>query len=194
MRPNQHVCAFFNSKDEEYRVLLPFTREGVERGDRCFHVIDPARRDAHRARLGEAGIPVDEAEGKGTLEVRPWQDAYLLEGRFDLERMIDLCHGVFKDSRDRGYGVTRLWANMEWGLEDAPGVHDIVAYECRLNEVLPSFEGVVGVCTYDLSKFSAAMMMDILRTHPMVIIGGILQENPFNMPPEEFMRELRGRE
>jgi hypothetical protein len=27
----------------------------------------------------------------------------------------------------------------------------------------------------------------------MVIIGGILQENPFFVPPEEFLRELRGR-
>ena len=35
--------------------------------------------------------------------------------------------------------------------------------------------------------------MDILRTHPMVIIGGILQENPFFVPPDEFLRELRER-
>ena len=35
--------------------------------------------------------------------------------------------------------------------------------------------------------------MNILRTHPMVIIGGILQENPFFVPPDEFLRELRER-
>ena len=35
--------------------------------------------------------------------------------------------------------------------------------------------------------------MDILRTHPMVIIGGILQQNPFFVPPDEFLRELRER-
>jgi hypothetical protein len=32
-----------------------------------------------------------------------------------------------------------------------------------------------------------------MRTHPMIIIGGILQENPFFMPPDEFLRELRER-
>lgn len=32
--------------------------------------------------------------------------------------------------------------------------------------------------------------MDIMRTHPMVIIGGVLQSNPFFVPPEEFLREL----
>ena len=33
--------------------------------------------------------------------------------------------------------------------------------------------------------------MDIMRTHPAVIIGGILQENPFYVPPDEMLKELR---
>lgn len=35
--------------------------------------------------------------------------------------------------------------------------------------------------------------MDIMRTHPMVIIGGQLQENPFFVPPDEMLGELRRR-
>ena len=35
--------------------------------------------------------------------------------------------------------------------------------------------------------------MDILPTHPMVIIGGILQQNPCFVPPDEMLRELRQR-
>jgi hypothetical protein len=35
--------------------------------------------------------------------------------------------------------------------------------------------------------------MDAMRVHPAVIIGGILQENPFFVPPDEFLRELRER-
>jgi len=32
-----------------------------------------------------------------------------------------------------------------------------------------------------------------MRTHPMIIISGILQENPFFVPPDEFLQELRDR-
>ena len=32
-----------------------------------------------------------------------------------------------------------------------------------------------------------------VRSHPMIIIGGILQQNPFLVPPEEFLREFRER-
>jgi hypothetical protein len=33
-----------------------------------------------------------------------------------------------------------------------------------------------------------------MRTHPMVIVGGVLYQNPFFVPPEEFLGELRQRQ
>jgi hypothetical protein len=35
--------------------------------------------------------------------------------------------------------------------------------------------------------------MDAMRVRPAVIIGGIYQENPFYVPPDEFLLELRER-
>jgi hypothetical protein len=81
---------------------------------------------------------------------------------------------------------------MEWALEDLPGVHDIVEYEARLNYILPKYDDVV-VCTYDVTRFSASVVMDIMRTHPQVIVGGVLRPNQFYAPPDEFLRELRDR-
>jgi MEDS: MEthanogen/methylotroph, DcmR Sensory domain len=82
---------------------------------------------------------------------------------------------------------------MEWALEDRPGVDDLVEYETKLNYILPRFKDPV-ICTYDLAKFGGDVVVDIIRTHPMTIIGGILQENPFFVPADEFLRELRGRQ
>ena len=47
------------------------------------------------------------------------------------------------------------------------------------------------VCAYDLTRFGADVVVDVMRTHPMIIIGGMLQENPFFVPPDQFLRELR---
>src|SRR6266478_8962285 len=79
----RHVCAFFHSKEEEYRVLLPFIKEGFDQGDRAFHIVDPRHRAEHLRRLQEERIDVAEAERKGQLEVRRWEDAYLRDGHFD---------------------------------------------------------------------------------------------------------------
>jgi hypothetical protein len=90
--------------------------------------------------------------------------------------------------------LTRGFANMEWALEDFPGVQKLVEYETRLNYYLPQYSNNAPiVCTYDLTRFGAEVVMDILRTHPMVIIGGILQENPFYVPPDEMLKELEER-
>ena len=93
------------------------------------------------------------------------------------------------EGKKQGYGLTRLWANMEWALEDMPGVHDIVEYETKLNQVLPKYDDIV-VCTYDLTKFSAPVVMDILRTHPHVIDRGEMLKNPYYQPPIELLRDL----
>jgi hypothetical protein len=140
--------------------------------------------------LAQLGIDVADAERRGLLEVRAWENAYLRKGRFDQYAMLALVDDVLSHGKAGGFGLTRLWANMEWALEDYPGVYDLLEYETRLNQLLPKFEDVV-VCTYDLMRFSASVVMNILRTHPMAIIGGIMQSNPFYVPPEELLRELQ---
>ena len=140
---SRHVCAFFHKKDEEYQVLLPFVHEGFAQGHKAFHIVDPLHRDAHLRRLTEAGIDVAEAERSGQLEVRRWEDAYLREGHFDQDAMLALIEEVLKGGKAQGFPLTRLVANMEWGLEDRPGVDDIVEYETRLNFILPKYDDAV---------------------------------------------------
>jgi hypothetical protein len=187
-----HACAFFNSREEEYELLLPFAKDGYQAGDRMFQVVANKHRNERRTRLANCGIDLDKAERGGRLEIRAWEEAYLRGNRFDQRAMLELAESVLREGRDKGFSVTRFWANMEWALEDFPGVHDIVEYEARANKFLPHYPAFV-VCAYDLTKFSAPVVMDIMRTHPQVIIGGILQENPFYVPPDEFLAELRHR-
>ena len=47
----RHVCAFFHNPDEEYRVLLPFIKEGFERGQKAVHIVGPKLRAEHQRRL-----------------------------------------------------------------------------------------------------------------------------------------------
>jgi hypothetical protein len=139
----RHVCAFFHTRDEEYRVLLPYVQEGFAHGDKAFHIVDPDWRTEHLQRLEQAGIPVDAAQARGQLEVRRWEDAYLREGHFDQYRMLALIEEVLGSGTAQGFPLTRLVANMEWALEDRPGVSDIVEYETRLNYVLPKYDDAV---------------------------------------------------
>ena len=140
---SRHVCAFFHARDEEYQVLLPYIREGFEYGDRGFHIVDAEHRPEHLRRLTEGGINVATAEPTGQLTVLPWEEAYLRGGQFDQVAMLRLIEDVLLDGKARGFRLTRLLANMEWALQDRPGVQDIVEYETRLNFILPKYDDAV---------------------------------------------------
>jgi hypothetical protein len=187
---NRHICAFFNGMDEHYRVLRTFIKDGFDQGDRAFHLVDPERREDHLRRLADAGIEVDEAVASGQLEVHPWEDGPLHGERFDQDTWLSDFEEVLRSGPASGYPKTRFLAQMEWALVDMPGIVDMIAFESRVNYVVPKYDAPV-ICAYDLSKFDASAVIYALRTHPIVIIGGLLQENPFYVDPDELLSELR---
>lgn len=188
----RHICAFFDSIDEQHRVLRPFITDGFDHGDKIYHYVDPERREDQLRWLADAGIDVQEAMGTGQLEVQRWQDSTLRGGRFDLEAWLASFEQVLQSGPAAGYAQTRVLAHMEWALLDLPGVDDLIEYETRINYVIPKYEDAV-ICTYDLTKFGASVVMNTLRTHPVVIIGGLLQENPFFVPSDQLLLEIRAR-
>ena len=167
-----------------------FIRDGLDNRERAFHLVDPARREDHLKRLTDAGIDVEEALASGQLEVRPWEDGPLHGERFDQDTWLAAFEEVLRSGRASGYATTRFLAQMEWALVDMPGIDAMMEFETRVNYVVPKYDDPV-ICAYDLSKFGASTVMYALRTHPVVIIGALLQENPFYVDPDQLLLELR---
>jgi hypothetical protein len=188
----RHVCAFFNSDDEEYRVLLPFIKDGFECGDKAVHVVNPGQYHNHLQRLTAAGIDAAAAQRSGQFELRTNTETYLRDGHFDQDRMLEFFEQLANGNAGRGFPLSRIVCRMEWAAQGRSHIRDLIEFESRVNYVWRQYDDVV-ICTYDLAKFGGDTVIDIMRTHPMIIIGGILQHNPFFVPPEEFLREVRER-
>lgn len=186
------MCAFFRTRDEEYRVLAPFIRDGVFQGDRGFHIVDPARRHDHRRRLAAAVLDVERLECDGALEIRDWRSAHLRDGHFDRKRMIALAGEAIAESRRRGFRQTRFVTHMEWALASGTSMERLAEYESTANHAVPP-DGDPVICVYDLTRWGGQALVDAIQSHPLIIIGGVLHENPFFVPPDEFLRELRDR-
>ncbi len=188
----RHVCAFFNSAEEEYRVLLPFIKDGFQCGHKAIHVLNPDQRQDHLQRLAEAGIDLAAAQQSGQLELRVNTDVYLRDGRFDADRMIAVFEQLASGSTTGAYPLSRICCRMDWVAEDRLHIDNVIEFESRVNDVWRRHEDAV-ICSYRLAQFRGDEVIDILRTHPMVIIGGMLQQNPFYIPPDEFLLEFRQR-
>jgi hypothetical protein len=106
--------------------------------------------------------------------------------------MLEAFEQLASGNATGGFPLSRIVCHMDWAAEEPSHLDTLVEFESRVNEVWRRHDDAV-ICVYDLARFGGQVVIDMLRTHPMIIIGGILQENPFYQPPEEFLREYRER-
>ena len=190
-----HVCAFFRDTNEEDRALLPFIKSGLDAGEKIVHTIDPARRADHLGRFAAAGIDFASAHSHGQFDLHAWTDTHLRGGKFEPDTTLALFSQMRLSALRQGFPLTRFITHMDWASGDDANLADLLVYEARANELRLGHPGPIHpvICLYDLTRFSGEFIVDVMRTHPMTLIGGNLHENPFFVPPEEFIRELRNR-
>ena len=191
LESGRHVCGLFHTREEEYRTLIPFIREGFERGEKAIHMVDPALRADHLARISAAGIDVRAAEARRQLEVVPWTETHLLGGSFDGRATSVRVRELQVRARAEGFPGARLIGHGDWALDRPPGHDTLVEYEARMSDQLPGFDDPV-VCVYDRSRFVGSTVVDLVRAHPVSVVDGALFENPFFGPSFPFVSRLRG--
>jgi hypothetical protein len=185
--PYRHVCAFVDSRTEMHRIFDPFLVEGLMRGERLSLVVGTEERADWVRHIRHAGLDPARLLEQGQFEVRSWWEADGRENHFDMYAMLRLLDELLNGSPSPRI---RLVSEMGWAADHGD---DLIEFEARANYLLPHHEHVV-ICVYDIAKFGAEVLVDILRTHPMALIGSMLQVNPFFVPAAEFLAELRSRD
>ena len=186
--PGSHVCAFYRGDGDRDRLLNGYLGAGLTAGDKCICVVDSAVTAARLRALPRAGA---EPGPGGQLDVHLPETTYLAGGEFTASDMLTFwTEGLIKAELE-GYSFCRLVGEMTWALRDAPGVEHLVGYESELNRVTASHPVIV-LCLYDLDRFSGEVVVNIVKTHPQVLVQGILVENPYYVGPDEFLRSASG--
>ena len=185
MAPGDHICAFYRGPAQRDEVLLPYLREGILAGDKVICVMDDPDVEQVTKPLSLV-LDVEASLSSGQLDLLRSDSAYIPDGTFCLDRMLDFWEaGVGGAVRRSGYSFVRAVGEMTWALRDLPGVEDLVRYEARLNRFLPRYPQVI-LCLYDLERFTdGQVLMELLRTHPKVLMSGQLLENPWYVEPDD---------
>ena len=183
--PGDHICAFYPSLADRDEILLPYLREGLKTGDKCVCVVDASDPEHILASLG-ANIDLGAFLGRHQLEVQRSDETYLRDGSFSTEGMLEFWNQSVGGASAAGFGFTRAVGEMTWALRQMPGVEELVGYESRLNRFLPRYPQVI-LCLYELDQFSGEVLVDVLKTHPKVLLGGMVLDNPYYLEPDEFL-------
>jgi hypothetical protein len=184
VNPGDHICGFFFGVEERDEVLFPFLRAGMDKGDKCVCIVDATEPSAVRAGLGAAG-EIDLGVESPQLDVLRASEAYLRSGAFSTRDMIAFFTDAFGTANKAGYTRMRVAGETTWLFQDPPGKEEFIEYESELNRFVPQHDQVV-LCLYDLARFGGGMMVDLLKTHPRLLLGGMVIDNPHYLSPDEF--------
>ncbi len=146
--------------------------------------------DAHTARqirgyLRDVGINIRDAEKRRQLLFLTRDDAYMREGVFNPQGMISLLHQETQKALGEGFSGLRVTGEMTWALRGLPGSERLIEYETLLNEFFPG-SPCIGLCQYDARRFPADILLDVLRTHPIAVVGTRIYANVYYISPEEL--------
>lgn len=185
-----HICAFFESPQQEYDCLVPYFSEGLHQGEQVVTIRDAEALGEHRRALqARMGAPLAGPEGSGQLRFLASEETYLRDGHFGHERMGLMLEDVLVQAERSPFRRVRTCGDMTWALRDMPGTDELMEYESRVNVFLRDHDCTL-MCVYDVNKFSGRAVMDVLATHPMVVMGDRIYENPYYVEPSEYLRTL----
>jgi DNA-binding CsgD family transcriptional regulator len=182
--PGTHFCALYSGPAERDRLLFPFLDEGLRNGDKCLCLIDHVEPTLVRDRaVGQPGPEYTQRSAQ--LDVERTSDAYLRSGAFSVEDMMSfICESVDAAIGD-DFDLLRAAGEMSWVLPGPPGWEDLFLYESALNHAVEEMPAIL-MCLYDLQKFGADMLVEVLHTHPKVLLDRTVIDNPHYVPLADY--------
>lgn len=184
---HDHLCLIYEKREEQFAAVVPFIRIGLQRGEKCFYIVDDNTADAVLSAMRSGGIDAAAASAAGALTLFTKADSYLKDGYFSPDRMIQVLKEATDRARQEGYSALRITGEMTWVLGGDPGVERLMEYEAKLNYFFPENDALA-ICQYNRGRFSPEIITGVIHTHPRVIFGGLACRNFYYVPPDEFLR------
>src|ERR1700754_3529615 len=94
----RHICAFFDSREEQYEILMPYFKEGLTNKEEVITILESHTHSEHCSRLSHAGIALEDSMANGQLKVLASEDTYLQGSSFAAERMYHMLEQVLIDA------------------------------------------------------------------------------------------------
>jgi len=183
LRPHQHVCSIYENQSEQLSMAVAFILGGLERGE-TLYIADANEPRAVLAALQRHGIDTKAALRSGRLTVSD-KRPYLHKDRFVPDEMIRFLADRYRAAKSK-YSGFRFAGEMTWVLGGVAGAERLLEYEAKLNDFLRR-RNASCLCQYDRRRFSEDVILGVLRTHPSVVYGSMMTQNPYYIPPDAFL-------
>ena len=121
LEPGDHLCCIYETEEEHRSLVTPFLRHGLEKGQKTIYIVDARTAETVIGYLRDDGVKVEPYLEKGQFVIIGVKDAYMKEGVFDPDGMIELLRSETELALAEGYEALRVTGEMTWALHGLPG-------------------------------------------------------------------------
>jgi len=185
-----HLCCIYRDRSEQMSIVVPYLIRGLQNNEKCLYILDESTMgDVFRA-FGEAGVDLKAHVASGQCALLTKEETYLKGGSFEPDGMIATLKQAEADAIREGYAGLRVTGEMTWVFARLPGVERLIEYEAKLNLFFPNSRSTA-ICQYHEDRFEPDVLIDVLHTHPAVVIYGEVCANPYYIPAEVFLSRMK---
>lgn len=182
-----HFCGLYETQDERDEIMFGFLAGGLRRKELLVCCPDGNDRD-HALGKVCSRCPGTEPPAPSSFRLFEPASLYYPSGSFSPRDMLKAHDDIWAENLAHGASNARGTAEMGWAMARIPGIENLMAYESMLNNFIWG-KAWISICLYDVSRFPGSTVMKVLQTHPFVITGGGIFENPYFVHPEKWLAE-----
>lgn len=192
LKLGEHLCCIYRNIEEQLSIVIPFMIIGLENREKCIYILDENTKELVAEAFVNLNFDLKKYMHTKQFEFFTKENAYLKNGYFDPDKMIGLLKQAQQDALEQGYSGLRVTGEMTWVFTKLPGVERLVEYEAKLNYFCPASKSIA-ICQYNENKFEPGLLLNIIHTHPKIVLYDTICSNPYYMPPDEFLTRLKSK-
>lgn len=192
----RHQCMIYDGSPASHLPALAASiRQQLEQQYRCLYLNSPPMVAGLRSYLFATGVDVHQELLKGSL-ILSSGDGHLLNGAFDIDRMLNSLNDAVGRALIDGY--QGLWAtgDMSWEFGPKKDFSKLLEYEWGLEELFEKHQTLSGVCQYHTDTLPLEVVRQGLLTHRGIFVNDTLSRlnshyvrresfaTPFQVPPD----------
>ncbi len=186
IRPDNHICCIYKTDAEHQAIVTSFIRQGLKRGEKVIYAYYRRTPETITAYFKTSGFNVSPYITHKQFILCHSDTIFHQDGYFDPETVIQRLQTETEKALTQGYAALRFTSEMSWVLRGLPHLKQLVEFEAKVNERLIGHRCLI-FCQYDHRRFTSDFLLDMLHTHPTVVVDKEMYENCYYMPPEELL-------
>ena len=173
VKHGDHICVVCEDPEERLNAAAQYIADGLRRNEFVMYAADAETTLTLRAMLARSGIDVEHEVRRGALNLPTAYDAYLQDGQFDPEAMYSAFEQAITTALSAGFSGCRFAGEPIWAIDREELRPGLIEFESRLNKLFLN-KKAAGLCVYDKKAWPAAVVRDVLRTHPVAVVDDLV--------------------